>query len=1289
MSVPRPFLLCLTLTVALATLSAPLLATSLVLPVSGELAYGVPHDVAISGDYAYVAAQGALSVFDISNPARPVMVSIVDTPGSAEGVAVSGNYAYVADWDAGLRVIDITDPTNPSEVGSLDTPGYAYGVAVSGSYAYVADHAAGVRIINISTPSAPSSVGAYDTPGYAWGVAVSGNYAYFADGFAGVRVLNITNPNLVTEFFTFAASDNVLDVAVSADGDYVFYTDGVDGIGVLDITTPGAPVSLGTKLGAELDGSGLGLFVAGNTLYLASGSTGLYAIDVTTPADPTLLESFDTPGSAYAVAVSGTAAVVADDSGGLRVIDVASVPAPTIVSQAQTSGNAEAVAVNGDYVYVADANGGLVSFDISDLRVPDQLWTCSDGGLIAMDVAVRDDYAYVADWNGKLQILDVSDPLSPACTYGSCSTGGNPSGLYLAAAGGRAYVAAGNVGLVVVDASNPASPSVLTTIDTAFANDVVANGDYAYIADGTRLVIADVVTATGIVGTANTAGYAWGVDYADGYVYLASGDVGLEVYDVTPPTAPTRVATLGPAGGLTGSSHGVVVVGDFAYMSAGGLGVTVVDISDPLDPTVVSTCGTPSSPGPSDLTLTGGYAYVADAEAGLVIVDVLQPFSQLAKCESPAYGEKLDVIGQTSGAGLAYIASGAAGLQIVQVSSSEEADDPALVRTNQTLGTVTDFDIAVAATGQAAYGYATDASGRMTVMNLSNPTNPFAVTGGELDTPGSALGADAITISGANYCLVADGYEGVSVISTVLPTRPARRAAFDTPGWCSEVFGATLAGEPFAVVADGESGIRLLNISPVTTTTLTTILFDNFEYELAPAWTPTGAEWFNSTPRRGLYSVRLSGGGSIQRNISTGLHTGVTVSFYMGASNLESGEYILAKWSPDNGETWNVLKEIAHVDNPDLVTEEDGTLRLYSFTLSADADDETQFLLCFEVSGNAADDYGYVDDVTVKGSTSEQPFEAGFYNTPGQARGVAVAGDYACVADGTGGLRVLDVISPGNPTQTGYLDTSGYAEAVTRASYDKIFAVADGDNGVVLVDIGDPEAPVEVAHYDTPGWASDVKVLNDHAYVTDTGWGLTILQMWYSFRDILFGNWAFFEVEAAVDAGITIGYTDGRYHPEYKCSRDQMCVFIARAETWINASDPMNTAPALFNDVPAGHWAGTAIQACLGENDDDIQVVQGYTDDFFRPTLPVERDDMAVFMARAKGWLSVTDPMYPTAAAVFSDIPQDYWCSIAIEACVNHGVVRGYPDGTYQPNVQVTRDQMAVYLYRAFELGTP
>ena len=61
------------------------------------------------------------------------------------------------------------------------------------------------------------------------------------------------------------------------------------------------------------------------------------------------------------------------------------------------------------------------------------------------------------------------------------------------------------------------------------------------------------------------------------------------------------------------------------------------------------------------------------------------------------------------------------------------------------------------------------------------------------------------------------------------------------------------------------------------------------------------------------------------------------------------------------------------------------------------------------------------------------PTEVGFYDTPEQASGVAVAGSYAYVADGESGLRVINVTNPAAPVEAGFYDTSGYAEGVALA----------------------------------------------------------------------------------------------------------------------------------------------------------------------------------------------------------------------------------------------------------------
>jgi hypothetical protein len=109
---------------------------------------GFARDVAVAGNYAYVAAQSAgLQVIDVSNPADPQRVGGYATGVYAEDVAVSGNFAYVAAGFGGLEVIDVSDPANPQRVGG-NSAFRASAVVVNGDKVYIAADSDGLIILN-------------------------------------------------------------------------------------------------------------------------------------------------------------------------------------------------------------------------------------------------------------------------------------------------------------------------------------------------------------------------------------------------------------------------------------------------------------------------------------------------------------------------------------------------------------------------------------------------------------------------------------------------------------------------------------------------------------------------------------------------------------------------------------------------------------------------------------------------------------------------------------------------------------------------------------------------------------------------------------------------------------------------------------------------------------------------------------------------------------------------------------------------------------------------------------
>jgi PKD repeat protein len=189
-----------------------------------------------------------------------------------------------------------------------------------------------------------------------------------------------------------------------------------------------------------------------------------------------------------------------------------------------------------------------------------------------------------------------------------------------------------------------------------------------------------------------------------------------------------------------------------------------------------------------------------------------------------------------------------------------------------------------------------------------------------------------------------------------------------------------------------------------------------------------------------------------------------------------------------------------------------------------------------------------------------------------------------------------------------------------------------------------------------------------------------------TFSDVAVNYWAMHQILACVDAGIVQGYPDGTYRPTQQVTRGQMAVYIARALVVPSgdAAIPDPEPPPSFSDV-ADHWAYKWIEYAVSQN-----VVQGYPDGTYRPDLTVDRGQMAVYVARAlvapSGDAGVPDP---PEEPTFPDVTSTNawaWCYPHVEFIADEGVTQGYDDGTYRPAVIVSRDQMAVYVQRAFDL---
>lgn len=110
------------------------------------------------------------------------------------------------------------------------------------------------------------------------------------------------------------------------------------------------------------------------------------------------------------------------------------------------------------------------------------------------------------------------------------------------------------------------------------------------------------------------------------------------------------------------------------------------------------------------------------------------------------------------------------------------------------------------------------------------------------------------------------------------------------------------------------------------------------------------------------------------------------------------------------------------------------------------------------------------------------------------------------------------------------------------------------------------------------------------------------------------GHWAEDWIEALRSDGITGGCGTNIYCPENPVTRDQMAVFLLKAEHGSSYTPPSVGASTGFSDVPVSHWAAAWIKQLAAEG-----ITGGCGTGTYCPGSPVTRAQMAVFLVKTFG----------------------------------------------------------------------
>ena len=213
----------------------------------------------------------------------------------------------------------------------------------------------------------------------------------------------------------------------------------------------------------------------------------------------------------------------------------------------------------------------------------------------------------------------------------------------------------------------------------------------------------------------------------------------------------------------------------------------------------------------------------------------------------------------------------------------------------------------------------------------------------------------------------------------------------------------------------------------------------------------------------------------------------------------------------------------------------------------------------------------------------------------------------------------------------------------------------------------------------SPGTLNDVTVADPALPVRRPLTSATLMRGFLAdFIDVPQADIFHADVEKVFRNGITAGCGGGLYCRDSAVRRDQMAVFLIKAEHGSTFVPPHCTS--VFADVPCpGPFADWIEQLYLEG------ITGGCGGNNYCPSSPVTRAQMAVFLLKTKHGFSYVPP---ACTSIFGDVACPGQFADWIEELYVEGVTGGCSVSPllYCPSNSNTRGQMAVFLVKTFNL---
>lgn len=867
--------------------------------------------------------------------------------------------------------------------------------------------------------------------------------------------------------------------------------------------------------------------------YLAYGEQGIVAVDISDKENFNEVGVFDTLGSARGMALAGTDLYVADGSNGLVILDVSN---PADMKQKWYLGDLEDardIAISGNYAYIVDGVKGLHSLRINPYP-PDSavksLGLTGEKGSGFTRILISGKKIYTIGAGQHVYFYEIVDD-DPARLTNIAAVDTGSAIQDFAVWESRLYLVTEEKDLVWIRNPNAETEAVdgeYSSDDVVFSS-LTIYGDYAFVGVPERgVVMYDISNVDHITQVSSNEDieddnikqptkliyYDAGIGEG-GYLYVGDGEKGFKAVRIE---YGSKIP--GEGGEVSGSVEDIAVSGKYIYLASCEQGIQVAELGE--EKNVLDRGEFKELPGCAvSVAVTKGWLLATYQERGLRVysLDVVVSPKQVGDIETSGAANDVAIKDE-----YAFVADGQSGLQVI--------DWDALI--NQIVANVNldDDDDGKAADAQGIfvlgdYAYIAIGDEGLAIVDIKEPVNPRLVSTHEVGFFARAVSVQDFPFDDKErfYAYVVGGEEdGGSGLQVIDVTDPANPSDYGSPLDVSQPAVDVLVEGRYLFLLQSSAGLRLFTIDAPDSLAETRLEEQAGEYSNLAFH---DKYIYIGKKRDGFEALTFENGQIVDKMVFVGgriVEDLEVLENYAYAAdgrkglriiNLENIEHpSLVKSYPTSGASHGltIVGDRAYLANGDkgleILNIEDR-----ENPTQAGVYEKLKNALDVEVRGN----YAYVANgedgmVVLEISNPSEiklvaEFERGWV-----AKDIALLGDYALIATGGSGIQVVRIVNPANPTSV----TSDFDSSDARAilpSQQYLF-VADGVDGLKVFDSSKIAAPAII--YDFEGeennQSSDVSMMGRYFAVAD---GVNGARIFYFPREQHIPSW-----EDTVEIGV-------------------------------------------------------------------------------------------------------------------------------------------------------------------------